>query len=78
MLMNLLAGVYSSFKVLRLRRSSASGRQDKLAFWTVFAAMSLYGQYLEPWLSWAPFYYWAKVSESTPLDRENKKTRKWD
>ena len=73
LLLNLLSGSYSTFKVLR--NPSVDDRQDKLVFWSLFAFISMYDEYVERFVSWFPFYFIGKSTARESFDPEGGRWR---
>ncbi|RHY02886.1 hypothetical protein DYB25_001194 [Aphanomyces astaci] len=55
----LFSGAYQSLKVLH-RQERHSQCRHVLKFWAVLGSIMLFGQYMEGFVSWVPFYYWVK------------------
>ncbi|ETV91052.1 hypothetical protein H310_14292 [Aphanomyces invadans] len=53
------SGLYQSLKVLH-RQERHSKCHHVLKFWAVLGSIVLFGQYIEGFISWLPFYYWVK------------------
>ncbi|KAF0684177.1 Aste57867_23827 [Aphanomyces stellatus] len=55
----LFSGAYQSLKVLQ-KHERHSQSHHVLKFWAVLGSIILFGQYVEGFISWIPFYYWVK------------------
>eukprot|EP00945_MAST-04E_sp_MAST-4E-sp1_P008318 g8318.t1 len=63
--LGLLAGSYSSFKIVKGGVSKNAEAKEKsvtmLKFWVMYSFLILFDMTIDPWVSWLPFYDYAKL-----------------
>ena len=63
--LGLLAGSYSSFKIVKggvSKNAEAKGKSvTMLKFWVMYSFLILFDMTIDPWVSWLPFYDYAKL-----------------